>query len=67
MLNEIEFVKLVTENIFNPKVEEFSIRFIGYDYTKNAEDLAECLSNVYKQIPENDLILFQIELLKIIM
>jgi len=61
-MSEAEFINKITENIHNEEIEDLSIRFIGYDYTLEGLDLAECLSDTYKQMPTHDLMDFEEEI-----
>lgn len=65
-MDESDFVNLITENIGYAEIDDFSSRFAGYNYWENGENIEDVLSSVYSQMPEDELLMFKLELVDLL-
>ena len=66
IISEEKFVELISESIDNPRIEEFSFRFAGFDYTKDNLNIEDVIADAYAQMPADSLKCFSDELKELI-
>lgn len=61
-----EFESIIYENLENPKMKDFLLRFIGFNHYEKGLATDECIYKAYEEMSEERFRKFEKELLEII-